>query len=49
MALENELNRMIFTNSKSWLFNSLSIIGKDMIKVFTDWRDNAQRNVDATK
>ena len=49
MTFDSEMNRMIFTNSKSWLFNCLLSIGKDMVKVFSDWRSNAQRNVDSIK
>lgn len=49
MTIENELSSMIFSNSKAWLFSSLSVLMKDLFKVFTDWRNNAQRNVDAIK
>jgi len=44
---DSDVNKMIFNNSKYWLFNSLTNLIKDLLKIFTDWKDNAQRNVDS--
>lgn len=49
MTFESELNRMIFNNSKVWMFNNISQMAKDMCKLYYDWKENAQRNVDSAK
>lgn len=43
------MNRMIVTNSKQWLFNTLSFSVNEISEIFGHWKENAQKNIDSNK
>ena len=49
IVFDNELNKMILSNSKAWLFNSLINSSKELYNLFYEWKDSAQKNVDGSK
>ena len=40
---------MIFKNSKTWLFDNLLSMTKDALNLFSNWKENAQKNVDSRR
>jgi hypothetical protein len=46
---DSEINKMIISNSKQWLFNTLSISVNDISGIFEHWKENAQKNIDSNK
>lgn len=48
MSIESDINKMIFKNSKTWLFESLLSMTKELLMLFSNWKENAQKNVDSS-
>jgi len=48
MTIESDINKMIFKNSKTWLFDNLLSMTKDALNLFSNWKENAQKNVDSS-
>ena len=49
LAIDTDLNKTLFANSKVWLFSSLSSMIKNSLEVFNGWRENSQKNVESMK
>ena len=46
---DSEMNRMIVSNSKQWLFNTLLSSVNEISEIFGHWKENAQKNIDSNK
>ncbi len=49
LSFDTELNKMILSNAKLWLFGSVNNSLKDLSDLLYSWKENAQMNVDASK